>query len=221
LDKLLDVSPCAEPDELYLLLPKNVRRSVGILASNIIDTETRMIELNPDIYRADGLMGTAIVRDYMTLFLDIHRLVERLEPEGWVKPAIPPLPAGRKYRVLLVEDTQFFRQVVKGFLEAAGFEVTTAGDGREGLAKLDAETFDLVVSDLEMPVLDGWEFAKAVRQNREDTEMPLMALTSLDNDRDRERAKAAGFDRYEVKLDRERLLTAVAAMLRERAGAVA
>jgi two-component system chemotaxis sensor kinase CheA len=112
-----------------------------------------------------------------------------------------------------VDDTQFFREVVKGYLEAEGYEVETAVDGADGLKRLDAGNFDLVVSDIEMPVLDGWGFARAVRQRG--SEVPLMALTTLSTDADRARALACGFDRYEVKLDRERFLAAVAELLPE------
>ena len=125
---------------------------------------------------------------------------------------------GARQRVLLVEDTQFFREVVRGYLESAGFEVETAVNGADGLRKLDAGKFDLVVSDVEMPVMDGFEFARAVRKRPGGASVPLMALTTLDSPADRERALACGFDRHEAKLDRERVLAATAALLRERAG---
>ncbi len=117
-----------------------------------------------------------------------------------------PAYAGRspqaRRRVLLVEDTQFFREVVRGYLESAGFEVETAVHGADGLRKLDAGKFDLVVSDVEMPIMDGFEFARAVRKRADGASLPLMALTTLDSPADRERALACGFDRHEAKLDR-------------------
>ncbi len=212
LDRCLHVSPCVDRDPLFLLLPRNLPRSLGILASNLIDTEQLVIELNTDSHTEDGLHGTAIVRGRMTLFLDIFRLADKLEParpEDRRPHALPPV----KRRVLLVDDTQFFREVVKGYLEAEGYEVETAVDGADGLKRLDAGQFDLVVSDIEMPVLDGWGFARAVRQLG--AEVPLLALTTLSTDTDRARALACGFDRYEVKLDRERFLAAVAELLPE------
>jgi two-component system chemotaxis sensor kinase CheA len=108
--------------------------------------------------------------------------------------------------------------VVKGYLEAAGYEVTTAVDGADGLARLDEQAFDLVVSDIEMPVMDGWAFARAVRQRPDGAALPLLALTTLARDEDRARSAAAGFDGHEVKLDRGRFLTTVTALLRKRRG---
>jgi two-component system chemotaxis sensor kinase CheA len=213
LDRYLSVSPCPEQSQMFLLLPKNLRRPLGILLSGIVDTLTIPVNLDPEAYRADGLLGSAVVRGRMTLFLDVYRLADLNSAPAPLRPR--GLPGERK-RVLLVEDTQFFRQLVKGYLEGLGCEVEVAHHGAEGLAKLDEATFDLVVADIEMPVMDGWTFAKALRQRPEGAGLPLMALTTLSSEQDRERALACGFDRHEVKIDRERFLAAVKELLDEK-----
>ena len=116
-------------------------------------------------------------------------------------------------QILLLEDDSFFRRLIRGYLEGDGYKVTTAEDGKIGLDRLDETEFDLIVSDLEMPVMDGWDFLKHVRQGTHQQDVPAMALTSLDTDKDRKRAMECGFDRYEVKLDRQRFLTTVAELL--------
>ncbi len=151
-----------------------------------------------------------MVRGQLTLFPDLGRLAERMTPDTW--PRREALP-GRRRRVLLVEDTQFFRQVVRGYLEEEGYEVVTADNGALGLERLNEGRFDLVVSDIEMPVMDGWTFARAVRERPDGRRLPLLALTTLSGDADRARALACGFDRHEAKLDRERFLAAVAELL--------
>src|SRR5262249_26832988 len=159
----------------------------------ILDTETLPAAFNPDACRADGLIGSAVVRGRMTLLIDVYRLADLLDPGSSVPPTAAP---GPPKRVLLVEDTQFFPALGRGYRQAAGYEVVTAVHGAEGLEHLDAEAFDAVVSDIEMPVLDGWGFARAVRERPGGAAVPLMALTTLDSDADRERAKACGYDRY-------------------------
>jgi two-component system, chemotaxis family, sensor kinase CheA len=213
LDRFLNVSSCEDRDPMFLLLPKNVGHPFGVLLSAILDTETLRVHLSPDSFQADGVLGTATIRGQMTLFPDIYRLAELLYPQGRMKPALSA--PGRKRRVLLVEDTQFFREVVKSYLEANGLEVTTAKNGLEGLEKLDAVRFDLIVSDIEMPKMDGWAFARAARQRPDTRELPLLALTTLSSDNDRAKAVECGFNRYEVKLDRERFLGAVKELLGE------
>jgi two-component system chemotaxis sensor kinase CheA len=211
LDALLGLSPCPDRPTMLLLLPKNLRRPLGILLSEIIDTETVPLDFDDAAYRADGLLGSALVRGQMTLFLDLYRLAD-LATEPDHKPPSLPAPAGRR-RILLVEDTQFFRRLVKGYLEGEGYNVTIAVHGAEGLERLREGSFDLVVSDIEMPVMDGWAFARAVRDEAAFARLPLLALTTLNSPADRDKALACGFNGYEVKLDRERFLAAVAALL--------
>lgn len=210
LDRFLPVSPCADRDTMFLLLPRNPPRPLGVLLSAVVDTVHLPVELHRDAVPGDGLLGSAVVRGQLTLFPDLGRLAERMTPDTW--PRREALP-GRRRRVLLVEDTQFFRQVVRGYLEEEGYEVVTADNGALGLERLNEGRFDLVVSDIEMPVMDGWTFARAVRERPDGRRLPLLALTTLSGDADRARALACGFDRHEAKLDRERFLAAVAELL--------
>ena len=143
----------------------------------------------------------------------------RSGPLGRPGRSRPPGPLGdpevqTKKRLLVVDDTEFFRELVGSYLEAVGHDVVTASSGAEALQALSAGKFDLVVSDIEMPVMNGWELARAIREHPECSAVPLLALTTLSSDADRTRAKSCGFDGYEVKLDREQFLRTVARLLR-------
>jgi two-component system chemotaxis sensor kinase CheA len=217
LDQVLTVSPVVEQEEMFLILPRH-KRPVGLLISQIIDIEETSTQLNVESYMEDGLLGTSIIRESMTLFIDIYRLIEIIEPEWFAdqkmgllgKAGLPPETAKQ---VLLLEDDSFFRRLIKGYLEGDGYKVTTAENGKIGLDRFEENEFDLIVSDLEMPVMDGWEFLKHVRQGTHQQDISAMALTSLDTDKDRKRAMECGFDRYEVKLNREHFLSTVAELL--------
>jgi two-component system chemotaxis sensor kinase CheA len=222
LDRALSVSPAVEREEMFLILPKYIKRPVALLASSLIDIEKTPIELNVDSYVGDGLLGTAVVRDSMTLFIDIYRLTEMIEPEWFADRRMDmfgtagPPPDSPK-RILLLEDGLFFRHLVKGYLEADGYQVTAAENGQVGLDCMNEFQFDLIVSDLDMPVMDGWEFLKRVREGADvlfpAKDIPAMALTALDSESDRKRAMECGFNRYEVKIERESFLTSVAELL--------
>ncbi len=208
LDKLLPVSPAPEMSQMYLLLPRNVQRPVALLMTRLLDTATLSTQLDTETCQEDGVLGSAHVHGRLTLVLDIFRLVDLLEGG----PAARPQP-GKKRRVLLVEDTQFFRLLVKGYLEGQGYEVVTAVNGARGLEVLEQEQFDLIVSDIEMPEMNGWNFARAVRQRPGLRNVPLLALTTLSSPADQARALECGFSSYEVKLDRDRFLGAVRRLL--------
>ena len=218
LDNILKVSAVVEQEQMYLLLPRHFKRRVGILVSNLIDIVETAIELDVESYPEDGLLGTAIISETMTLFIDVYRLVEIIEPEWFADRRISLFgmagtPAKSAKRILLLEDISFFRYLVKGYLEADGYTVIAAENGHAGLERLDETEFDLIVSDLDMPKMNGWDFLKHVRQSMHQKDIPAVALTALDSEQDRKRAMECGFNRYEVKLDRERFLTSAAELL--------
>lgn len=215
LDHYLSVSRCADRAEMLLLLPRNVRRRpIGILLSEVIDTETLNVKLNTAAFQADGLVGTAIVRNQMTLFLDVYRLADLIQPEQKRPPIIS---RSERKRIMVVEDTQFFQHLVRSYLEGDGYEVVMTSNGEEALAVLaNDQDFDLIVSDIEMPVMDGWAFARAVRRDERLAHIPLVALTTLSSKQDRNKALECGFDQHEVKVDRERFLATIAMMTQRR-----
>ncbi len=209
LDKFLNVSPCNERDEMAILLPKYAIKPFGVMVSNVIGIETTTIELNTDSYAEDGLLGTAIIRDRMTMLLDIYKLIEKAEPGWFADSGCEYSETARKKRVLLVEDDAFFRQLVKGYLESARYDVSMAENGQAGLDIVKTDKFDLIVSDIEMPVMNGFDFIRNVRSAGLQKRLPAIALTSLDTEKDMATALQAGFDSYETKIDRQNLLKAV------------
>lgn len=213
LDKVLNASSLAvDPPTMSLILPKFVQQPMGILVSRIVDTESLALDLQHHPDHDPGILGSAIVRDRLTLFLEMHRLSEKLFGISTTAASDHASPAARAKRLLLIDDTAFFREVIRRYLSAEGYEIVTAVHGEDGLKRLAVEAeFDLIVSDIEMPVMDGWEFAREVR--RRGIKTPLLALTSLSGMQYESKAKDCGYDSYEVKLDHDRLVRKVINML--------
>ncbi|MCL4203942.1 MAG: chemotaxis protein CheW [Pirellulaceae bacterium] len=213
LDQVLPVSAAAPAHPLFLLLPKNIKRPLGLLATSILDADTLPSGITHDAFRADGVVGSTVLRGRMTLLLDLCRLAEQSDPTGTA--ASTDETRSRQGKILVVDDTEFFRELVRGYLDEAGYEAVSAVDGAQAIRMLESDAFDLVVSDIEMPGMDGWTLAKAIRQRSNLTGLPLLALTTLDSDADRVRARSCGFNGYEVKLDRQQFLRTVAKLLGE------
>ena len=115
--------------------------------------------------------------------------------------------------ILLVEDNEMNRDMLSRRLERRGFQVVMAVDGAEGVAKAKSEQPALVLMDMSLPVIDGWEAARRIRQEPSTAEMPMIALTAHAMDGDREKAIAAGCNDYDVKpVDLPRLLEKMAAL---------
>lgn len=101
--------------------------------------------------------------------------------------------------ILLVEDSIATRTQEKRILESAGYEVVTAVDGVDGFNKLQSRVFDAVISDIQMPNLDGLQLTERIRQHREYNELPVVLVTTLASDADRQRGAEAGANAYITK----------------------
>ena len=114
-------------------------------------------------------------------------------------------------RVLVVEDSITSRLLLKHILEGAGYRVVTAVDGLDALSRLRQEHFDAVVSDVEMPRMDGLELTERIRGNPKTEEMPVVLVTSLQSPEEKERGLRAGADAYVVKgaFDQDNLLKTI------------
>ncbi len=117
-------------------------------------------------------------------------------------------------RILLVEDNETNRDMLRRRLERKGFDVVVAIDGAEGVAKAQTERPDIVLMDLNLPVLDGWEATRQIKANPQTQKTPVIALTANAIVGDREKALAAGCDEYDTKpVDFTRLLGKIDTLL--------
>ncbi len=113
--------------------------------------------------------------------------------------------------ILVAEDSITSRMLLKGILESAGYKVKVAVDGMEAFTLLRAESFDLLVSDVEMPRLNGFDLTARIRADKKLAELPVVLVTALETREDRERGIDAGANAYIVKssLDQSNLIEAV------------
>jgi two-component system chemotaxis sensor kinase CheA len=123
---------------------------------------------------------------------------------------VPAKPAAVR-SVLVAEDSITSRMLIKGMLESAGYRVTVAADGMEAFTHLRSGGFDLLVSDVEMPRLNGFDLTARIRADRKLAELPVVLVTALETREDRERGIDVGANAYIVKsnLDQSNLLDAV------------
>lgn len=123
----------------------------------------------------------------------------------------------RGRRVLLVEDNSVNQLVARGLLEQAGLEVSVVGNGREALQRLQQESFDCVLMDVQMPVMDGYEATRRIRATPALADLPVVAMTANANSEDRERCREAGMDDFVTKPVRlKTLFDVMAAVLAKR-----
>jgi two-component system, cell cycle response regulator DivK len=121
-------------------------------------------------------------------------------------------------KILLVEDNEMNRDMLSRRLVRKGYEVAVAVDGRQGVAMATDGAFDLILMDMSLPQLDGWEATRQLRAQDQTRSTPVIALTAHAMPGDREKAIDAGCDDYESKpVDFPRLLEKIEARLRPKA----
>jgi CheY-like chemotaxis protein len=117
-------------------------------------------------------------------------------------------------RILLVEDNELNRDMLSRRLIRRGYQVELATDGREGLQVADATAPDLILLDLSLPEMDGWEVLQRLKQHPQMKKIPVIALTAHALVTDRARALEAGFDDYDIKpVEMPRLLNKMEMLL--------
>ena len=117
-------------------------------------------------------------------------------------------------KVLLVEDQEDNRDMLSRRLKKRGYEVAIAVDGAEGVEKARSETPDLILMDMSLPVMDGWEATRILKAEDGTRSIPVVALTAHAMSTDREKAFEAGCDAYETKpIELPRLLETMEKLL--------
>ncbi|MFN3504676.1 MAG: chemotaxis protein CheW [Caldimicrobium sp.] len=204
-------------EEYNLLFFKEKEKTCAILCSKIVDTLETTLEVNRDLYVQPGILGYRIINDKTVLFLDIYKIIEMYDPEWFIVKTEETGPL----KILLAEDSPFFQNLVANYLKQAEFEVEIAENGEVALTKLKSGYRpDVIISDLEMPVMDGFEFIKSVRANPELRDIPILVLTSLTGDYVRKKVFELGANAYEVKLEREKVLRAINELVERRSSQV-
>jgi CheY-like chemotaxis protein len=121
--------------------------------------------------------------------------------------------------ILLVEDNELNRDMLSRRLTRRGFDMIVAEDGKQGLQLADASSPDLILLDLGLPEMDGWEVLRRLKSNPRMKRIPVLALTAHALVTDRNRALEAGFDDYDIKpIEMPRLLGKIQTLLKRDTG---
>ena len=209
IDEVVQVAPCREVERLFAVVFRAAQREIGVLVSdlvNIVDSNTELDELT---HRQSGVFGSLLVDGRVTLLLDVHGIAQqRLGLHSQTAAATP----AKKYTVLVVDDSRFFRDRITEFCRDAGYEVLTGEDGLDGFKTLaaNADKVDLVITDIEMPNLNGFEFTSRIRADLRFKKLPVLAVTSLMGEEAEQRGRQVGITEYMIKLDRDRTMERVA-----------
>lgn len=200
----------ASPDDLLVLLRKKNDMCAFVVDEVTGERDLVVLPLDERLGPVPGIHAATILADgEPALILDTDDLLKFAfwhlsGEEGALAPSTAPAEnaraaGGPRRRILVVEDSPTVREVERRLLEKSGYDVFTAVDGVDGLNYLQAQPFDLLISDVDMPRMDGVEMIAQMRQNPMMKAMPVMVISYKDRDEDRMRALRAGANAYLTK----------------------
>ena len=192
--------------------------SAALLTDEMLASREIVVKsVGPQLASVRGISGATILGDgRIVLILDINALVRTGAPVVELKNAAPT-PSDDRPLAMVVDDSITVRRVMERFLERNGMRVVTAKDGMDAVSLLQETKPDIILLDIEMPRMDGYEFASHVRNDERVSDVPIIMITSRVGDKHRARAIEIGVNDYLGKPYQEaNLLEAIQRLLEER-----
>lgn len=187
-------------DYFNLLIIRSGTRTVALQLGTVVGEESGVVRpFEPAMGQSEYFAGALILSSGQIAFV----LRTDVLTDREASPAALPESASPKH-LLVVEDSLTIRNLLRNMLETAGYRVTTANDGQDACQKLEKDSFDAVVSDMEMPRMNGFELTKKIRSHERWKFLPIVLVTSLESDDDKRKGMEAGASAYVTKRDFEK-----------------
>jgi two-component system chemotaxis sensor kinase CheA len=186
-----------------VVILNSLEKFLGIQVDAILGEQEIFIKsLDPNLGKLKNVSGATVLGSGQGIvILDVMDLFESCKESAALTPSAlvdTPVPKQKK-RILIVEDSLTTRELECSILEAHGYEVDTAIDGLDALNKVQSQPYDLVLSDLDMPRLEGFELCKRIRENPDLKDLKVVIVTSLSREEDKRRGIEVGAHAYIVK----------------------
>ena len=208
---------------LPVVLVRSAEHTVALQVDRLLGSSEIVVKtLGVQFSAVSGVSGATVMGDgSVVVILDPHALIREKLALGMpnatlleAPEAAPEVPEERERVVMVVDDSVTVRKVTGRFLEREGFRVITAKDGAEALLMLQDQVPDVMLLDIEMPRMDGFEVASNIRSSSRLSDLPIIMITSRTGDKHRERAFGIGVNKYMGKpYQEERLLSNIHELL--------
>ena len=211
LKDVVNVKDVLEESEKIVVVFSVAEKEIGLVATLPINVAEMVVCLDQKTLKQKGIMGSMVIKNDPTMLLDIFELVEATYPQ-WLENA-RKIDIGGKSKaplVLIAEDTDFFQRQISSYMEGHGYRTIVVADGVEAWNALNKhKDIDILLTDIEMPNMNGLVLTEKIRKDARLKELPIIAVTTMSNEADITRGMAAGVNDYLIKLDKDKLLKTV------------
>ena len=213
LDEVADIHPVPLEEMMVVLVCDLKNRSVGLRVTGPVDAVDTSEILDTQTMSQPGISGSLTLEGHTVMVVDLDQVARHRFPQWYKVDQAPEQSDDTADRptILIAEDSAFFRNLIKTRIEAAGFHVMAAEDGQMAMDLIQAhvKNLSLVITDMEMPRMDGFTLTRAIKKDPKLAHLPVIALSTLADDSDLIKGKTAGVDDYQIKLDQEKLLESI------------
>jgi len=208
LNEVLGLPPARDEEgkakkTMLVVMVTSLDRQVGFIVDEIVGEEEVFIKsLGKHLGKVKNVSGAIIMATgEVAVVLDIEDLLAHsaLSPQRVKEKRHPPKGKHKERRILVVEDAFSTRELEKSILENHGYLVDTAVDGLDALDRMTGNKYDLIVSDIEMPRMDGFELCRTLKKNEGFKDIPFVMVTALQKEEDKRRGMEVGAAAYIVK----------------------
>jgi two-component system chemotaxis sensor kinase CheA len=221
LSRILELPDTPHSEKVVILIIQAEDVNVGFIIDKLVgDQEILHKNLTPPLIRVRNVAGvTTLGSGELCLILNVGDLVKSAYSYfGMSQKQLVMIRENTsliKKNILVVDDSVTTRILERNILRAAGYNVIVAVNGLDALTKLSSEKFDLVVTDVEMPEINGFELTERIRKDGENKELPVILVTSLVSEIDRRRGLSLGANAYITKgnFDQDELLVTIRKLL--------
>ncbi len=187
--------------DMLIAIVSTGKEKLGLSIDEVINEESAAVKPLPSHLKGIRVISGVTVRGRgkVVAVLSAPRLCAAARESKGRRPVPVEAQAGRAPCVLVVDDSISTREIEKSILEAHGYQVIVAGDGLEALERTSERVFDAIVTDIEMPRLDGFSLTERLREDERHMHTPIIIVTSREREEDRKRGIMVGANAYIVK----------------------
>lgn len=181
-------------------------KNYGLIVSEVLDISLSSSDIDDSAVDREGIFGTVFINNKTISLIDVYQIINQLGFRGTDKDEEDYTKIKMSGDLLVVDDSPMYRKMIHDLVKSLGFQVEVATNGQQALEMAAEKQYDLIITDIEMPVMNGYEFAEKVRNDLENTEQKILALSTRYSEEDQAKGKAAGFNYHMEKFKKDEII---------------